>query len=83
MNKILLGTLLCSVTIFASIDTKQCVGCYGINFAKKALGKSKIVAKMQRTDVIKALTGYKNNTYGGSMKAIMQGQNGLRRATIY
>ena len=55
-----------------SIDTTSCTSCHGNNFEKKALGKSKIVANMTKQEVSDALVGYKNNTYGGEMKTLMQ-----------
>ena len=56
-------------TAFAS-----CVACHGKTGEKKALNKSKILADMSKQEIIAALNGYINNTYGGSMKAIMTSQ---------
>lgn len=56
-------------TAFAS-----CVACHGKTGEKKALNKSKILADMSKKEIIAALNGYINNTYGGSMKAIMTSQ---------
>lgn len=57
-----------------AVDTTACVACHGANFEKVALGKSKIVKDMNKDDIIKALKGYKDGTYGGAMKAMMTGQ---------
>jgi len=53
---------------------KACMGCHGANFEKRALGKSKIVKNMSRANIITALKGYKNGSYGGTMKSLMFGQ---------
>jgi cytochrome c-type protein NapB len=67
---IILGTLLLSITTFAS--TKACIGCHGNHFEKKALNVSKVVKNMSKAQIIKALKGYKNGTYGGAMKGLMK-----------
>ncbi len=74
MNKIILGTLLCSAAAFAAVSLGACKGCHGANFEKKALGKSMIVANMTKQAVSDSLVGYKNGTYGGPMKGVMKGQ---------
>ncbi len=51
-----------------------CVGCHGADFEKKAMGKSKVVKDMSKADIIAALKGYKDGSYGGAMKALMKGQ---------
>ena len=56
------------------VNLAACKGCHGANFEVSALGKSKIVANMTKDEVSNALVGYKNGTYGGSMKGIMKGQ---------
>jgi len=55
-------------------DTTACVGCHGASFEKKAMGVSKIVKDLSKDDIVKALKGYKDGSYGGSMKTIMKGQ---------
>jgi len=64
---------LLSVTAFA-LDTTGCTSCHGKNFEKAAMGKSKIVKDMSKDDIEKALKGYKDGSYGGTMKNIMQAQ---------
>lgn len=51
-----------------------CSSCHGAHAEKKALGKSQIIKGWKEEKIINALHGYKNGTYGGSMKAVMQGQ---------
>jgi len=57
-----------------SVDTKACAACHGANFEKKAMNVSKIVKDMSKEDIIKALKGYKDGSYGGNMKGLMKGQ---------
>ena len=66
-----LGLLSVSVSAF---DTVACIACHGKNFEKAAMGKSKIVKDLSQEDIVKALTGYKDGSYGGAMKGIMKGQ---------
>lgn len=65
---ILLGSFL------SAGELDKCTGCHGKIFEKAALGKSKIVKDMSEEDIFKALIGYKEGTYGGSMKGLMKGQ---------
>ena len=52
----------------------KCAGCHGAHGEKKALGKSKIIAEMSKADIVAALNGYKDGSYGGPMKGLMKGQ---------
>jgi len=72
LKVIALGSLLASSTYAAS--TAACAGCHGQHFEKVAMGKSKIVKDMSEADIVKALKGYKDGTYGGPMKGLMKGQ---------
>jgi cytochrome c-type protein NapB len=74
MKKIVLSLFLLVVAAFAAVNTKTCVGCHGQDFEKSAMGKSKIVKDMTKQEVSDALIGYKNDTYGGTMKAVMKNQ---------
>ena len=57
------------------VNTTACAGCHGKNFEKSAMGQSKIVKDMSKDDIIKALKGYKDGSYGHSpMKGVMAGQ---------
>ena len=58
----------------SAANTTACAGCHGKDFEKSAMGKSKIVKDMSKDDIIKALKGYKDGSYGGAMKAVMAGQ---------
>ncbi len=74
MIKVLtIGSLFIASSIYA-VSTAACAGCHGQHFEKAAMGKSKIVKDMSKEDIIKALKGYKDGSYGGAMKGIMKGQ---------
>jgi cytochrome c-type protein NapB len=73
IGKVALLSMFASVAMYAA-STAGCVACHGKNFEKKALGKSKIVKDMSKEDIVKALKGYKDGTYGGAMKGSMKGQ---------
>ena len=66
-------SLILGLTANAS-NIGKCTGCHGKSFEKPALGKSKIVKDMPLADIKKSLIGYKDGSYGGSMKGIMKGQ---------
>jgi cytochrome c-type protein NapB len=51
-----------------------CKGCHGADFSTSAMGKSKDVSAMSKADIVTALTGYKDGSYGGAMKGLMKGQ---------
>lgn len=53
---------------------KKCAGCHGNKAQNHALGKSKIIHNFTTKQISEALHGYKNGTYGGTMKAVMAGQ---------
>ena len=55
----------------ASVNIASCKSCHGQDWEKAALGASKIVKDMTKDEVTKALLGYKNGTYGRSMKGVM------------
>jgi cytochrome c553 len=57
-----------------AVDTTACAGCHGANFEKKAMGVSKVVKDLTKDEIIKALKGYKDGSYGGAMKGVMKGQ---------
>lgn len=58
----------------SSVNSRQCYACHGVRFEKRALGKSTIVANMGKSQIAKALKGYKYGTYGGPMRSLMKGQ---------
>lgn len=53
---------------------KACASCHGANAEKVALGKSKVIKGWSADKVESALNGYKDGSYGGTMKALMKGQ---------
>lgn len=73
MKVIALGSLFVSSALYAA-GTAGCVGCHGANFEKVAMGKSKVVKDMSKADIVAALKGYKDGSYGGAMKGLMKGQ---------
>jgi len=73
VTKVVVGTLLVTASSYA-VNTAACTGCHGQSFEKKAMGKSKVVKEMSKEDIVKALKGYKDGSYGGAMKAMMAGQ---------
>lgn len=52
----------------------KCAGCHGSMGEKKALGKSKVINTMSKEDLLTALNGYKDGSYGAAMKGLMKGQ---------
>ena len=74
MKKLLLIAVLSACALMANGNYTKCIGCHGINGEKSALGKSKIISEMNSTEIVDALVGYKNGTYGGPMKGVMKGQ---------
>ena len=74
MKKIILSlSVLAASSLFAA-NPAVCAGCHGAKGEKHALGKSKVIAELSAADIEKALKGYKDGSYGGAMKAVMQGQ---------
>ncbi len=53
---------------------KKCAACHGPHGEKVALGKSKVIKDMSKDEIVTAIKGYKDGTYGGAMKALMKGQ---------
>ena len=62
------------VAISGETIFKKCVSCHGKNAEKKALNKSQIIKGWASDKVVAALNGYKDGTYGGSMKGLMKAQ---------
>ncbi len=62
----------------STIDAKalyvKCIACHGANAEKKALNASQIIQNWDENKIYDALKGYKDGTYGGAMKGVMQGQ---------
>ncbi len=79
MKKIIVGTVVVlGMTAGLMADTpaawKKCAGCHGAHGEKSALGKSKILKDMSKADIVAAIHGYKDGSYGGPMKGLMKGQ---------
>lgn len=82
MKKLVLLTALLATASFADPYAK-CVTCHGAAGEKVALGKSKIIKDMTKAEIVAAMKGYQDGTYGGPMKAIMVPQSaGLSEADI-
>lgn len=77
MKKSILLAMMLGVALSAADGAalfKKCTACHGANGEKHALGKSHIINTMTPTEIETALNGYKDGSYGGSMKAVMKGQ---------
>jgi len=57
-----------------NFNPSRCFTCHGSHWEKKALNVSNVVANMSSKDILSALRGYKNDTYGGKMKPVMKSQ---------
>ena len=66
------GSLMLTTAFGAS--TSLCKGCHGQKWENSAMGKAKVVKNMSKAQIIRALKGYKNGTYGGAMKGLMKPQ---------
>lgn len=71
MRKIILGTFALVSLSLAQVDQAACKACHGVDYEKAALGVSKIVKDMTKSEVSASLIGYKNGTYGSYMKGVM------------
>ena len=77
MNNALIIMILFTPILMADSGEKlyqKCVSCHGAYAEKRALGKSKIIQKMEMAQIIDALIGYQTDVYGGPMKTLMQEQ---------
>lgn len=78
MKKSLFGLVLLSIIgINANASDgealfKKCATCHGKLAEKSALNKSKIINEFSEEEIIKALKGYQDGTYGGASKALMK-----------
>ena len=69
---IAIGALM--LTTASGVSTAICQGCHGQQWEKVAMNKSKVLKDMSKKEIIQALKGYKNATYGGPLKGIMESQ---------
>ena len=74
MMKVMVVGAIVGTTAMYAAGTAACKGCHGADFGKAALGKSKVVKDMSKEDIVAALKGYKDGSYGGAMKGMMKGQ---------
>ena len=76
MKKIALiaGALLVATSTLSADAFSKCAGCHGTNGEKKALGKSKVINTFTKAEIVTAINGYKDGSYGGAMKGLMKGQ---------
>ncbi len=70
------GAILASSSLMANGAStyKKCTACHGVNGEKVALGKSKVINAMSEKELVDAMKGYQDGTYGGPMKGLMKGQ---------
>lgn len=61
-----------SKNVLDSIKTDTCKTCHGNDLTKSALNKSLDITKMNKDEFTKAMLGYQNGTYGGTLKSIMK-----------
>jgi cytochrome c553 len=59
----------------SSLYAQKCASCHGKDAEKSALNASQIIAGWKSEKTQNALNGYKAGTFGGKMKAIMEGQS--------
>jgi len=77
MKTAILTLMVASTMMMASSGADlytKCASCHGSIGEKKALGKSKVINEMSKQDLVIALKGYKDGSYGGAMKGLMKGQ---------
>jgi len=58
----------------AALYKTSCISCHGAKAEREALSKSQVIQGWESAKIEKALHGYKNKTYGASMKTIMEGK---------
>ena len=73
IKTVTLGALLATSSAYAA-SIAVCAGCHGQNFELAAMGKSKIVKDMSLKEIVNALKGYKDGTYGDTLKGMMMVQ---------
>jgi len=59
----------------ADLYAQKCASCHGIDAKKSALNASAPIAGWTTAKTQDALNGYKDGSFGGKMKGIMQGQS--------
>ncbi len=81
MKKVLIASVVAGALtsgFAAGLSAKHgCIACHGPNMEKKAppvTPETVVVAEMSKEDIVTALKGYKDGSYGRATKGIMQGQ---------
>ena len=59
----------------SSLYARKCASCHGKDAKKSALNASAVIAGWSSQKTQDALNGYKNGSFGGKMKGIMEGQS--------
>ncbi len=72
--KLLAITAVMSPAIYAANTAAVCRGVTVRTLKRQLLGSLKIVKDMTKDEIVKALKGYKDGSYGGAMKGVMKGQ---------
>ncbi|MEA1917881.1 MAG: c-type cytochrome [Campylobacterota bacterium] len=52
----------------------KCASCHGQQGELKAMNVSKKLNTLSKSEIVTALKGYKDGTYGGAMKGLMKAQ---------
>jgi cytochrome c len=80
MKKVLLATVV-ALGMFTNVSAddgealyKKCAICHGKAGEKPAMGKSKVIKDMSQADFVTAMKGYKDGSYGGAKKDLMNAQ---------
>ncbi|WP_419769679.1 MAG: c-type cytochrome [Candidatus Marinarcus sp.] len=82
MKKVLIFISLLTTLCFANPFSK-CLACHGSKGETSAMGTSKIIKNLTKEQIMAALKGYQDGTYGGALKSIMHTQaSGLTDADI-
>lgn len=78
MKKIVLATVALVGFAFAEAPAAytSCKACHGVKgeINVTTQSKSRVPGNLTKADVVKALNGYKDGSYGDAMKGIMKGQ---------
>lgn len=78
MKKVVLATVALVGFAFADAPASYatCKACHGVKGETNITtqNKSHVPANLAKADIVKALNGYKDGSYGGPMKALMKGQ---------
>jgi cytochrome c553 len=79
MKKAIVVSLILGATSLLMADGaalyQKCAVCHGKSGEKQAMGnKSKIIKDMTKAEIVAAMKGYKDGTYGGPSKGMMTGQ---------